>query len=118
MRRQSTPCVKGVAFRTVMKLMERHHGRSALDRAYAAMPRDVAEPLRGGSLLSVGWYAVEWYRGMWRAILDATGEGESYVRRVGREAIDEDLHSIYRPLVRMLSPHTLVTIGMRHFKQL
>lgn len=112
------PRVKGLAFRTVLALVESARGAGTVERAVAAMPEDVAHALRYGEVIAAGWYPLEWYRAMWSAIQSATGEGDAFVRQLGRDAVDEDFGGVYRVLMRMLTPKTLLSIGMRHFRHI
>jgi hypothetical protein len=113
----AAPNVKGLAFRTVMSMVAVHCGREVQGRALERMPPEVAMPLREGYLLATGWYPIDWYKGMWRAILDASGEGTELARRIGRSALLEDISSVYRHLLRLLSPGTVTSIGAKYFNR-
>ena len=112
------PRVKGVAFRTVLKLVEKSRGPEVIALALAVMPEDVARALRYGEIIAAGWYPVAWYRAMWSALLATVREGDPFVRTLGRDAVDLDFGSIYRALLRVLTPKTAVSIGMKHFGQI
>jgi hypothetical protein len=112
------PKVKGVAFRSVLTLVERSLGPSAMESAVSAMPEEVAKAHRYGEIIASGWYPIAWYRETWQGILGASGRGDDFVRKVGRDSIDLDFGSIYRTLMRVLSPKTLVSVGMTHFGQI
>jgi hypothetical protein len=112
------PRVKGVAFRTVLRLVEKSRGPEVIARALAAMPTDVAHGVRYGEIIAAGWYPVTWYRAMWSALLASAQEEAPFVRALGRDAVDVDFGSIYRALLRVLTPKTAVSIGMRHFGQI
>ena len=109
------PHVKGVAFRTVMKLVEERRGKAIVESAVKAMDGEVGAAFAGGTLVAMAWYPVAWYRSMWKGILSATGGQVSFVRELGRAAVDLDSKGIYRILFRLLSPQTLMSIGMTHF---
>jgi len=111
----AVPSVKGLAFRTVLTLVERARGPEGVEGSLAAMPEEVGRALRYGEIIAAGWYPVDWYRAMWSGIRSATGGGDAFVRQLGRDAIDHDFGSVYRVLMRMLTPKTLLSIGMRHF---
>lgn len=111
------PTVKGVAFCTVLKLVRESVGEPAVQRALESMPADLAQALRY-EVIPPGHYPVAWYRAMWSALLAASGQGDDFVRRIGRDAIDNDFNVFYRSLLRILKPTTLISVGMRHFNQI
>jgi hypothetical protein len=112
------PRVKGVAFQTVLKLVEKSRGPEVIAGAVAAMPEEVARAIRYSEIIAAGWYPVAWYRAMWTALLATAAEGDPFVRTLGRDAVDHDLGSIYRALLRVLTPKTAVSVGMKHFGQI
>jgi hypothetical protein len=112
------PTVKGVAFRTVLKLVREKEGEAVVEKALSSMPDDLARGLRYGEVIPAGRYSVDWYRTMWNALLAASGKGDDFVRQIGRDAIDNDFNSFYRSLLRILTPVTLISVGMRHFNQI
>jgi hypothetical protein len=112
------PQVKGLAFRTVLNVIAERRGPEVRDKVLAALPRELADAFRYRQLLATGWYPIEWYRDLWSAILRVTGEGVELARYVGREAVYSDLNSVYRALLKVLSPDTVLTVGMRHFSQI
>ena len=111
------PTVKGVAFRTVLKLMREKLGEPVVEKALASIPADLAQALRY-EVIPAGHYPIGWYRVMWTALLGAGGQGDDFVRQIGRDAIDNDFNVFYRSLLRVLSPTTLISVGMRHFNQI
>jgi hypothetical protein len=113
----SAPAIKGVAFRTVLKLVRAKMGDPVVDSALASLPPELAQALRY-EVIASGHYPIAWYRAMWSALLVAAGQGDDFVRQIGRDAIDDDFNVFYRPLLRILSPATLISVGMRHFNQI
>jgi hypothetical protein len=114
----SDPTVKGVAFRTVLKLARARLGDDVVDLALSSMPDDLGKALRYGEVIPAGHYSVGWYRAMWSALLAASNQGDDFVRQIGRDSIDNDFNVFYRSLLRILTPATLISIGMRHFNQI
>jgi hypothetical protein len=112
------PQVKGVSFRTVLTVVEKHRGRALVDAALNEMAPEVRDAHRFGTIIAAGWYPVAWYREMWRALRKVGGGGDELVRSIGRAAIDHDFNTIYRTLFRVLSAKTLVSIGIRHFSNI
>ena len=113
-----SPSVKGIAFGTVMKIVRAQREPAVVERALEAMSEEVRDALRYGTIIASGWYPVSWYRAMWSGILAATDEGLDFVRFVGRTSVDVDFPTLYRAAFRVLSPRTLVTLGLKHFKQI
>jgi hypothetical protein len=112
------PSVKGVAFRTVVTVLAKARSQAVVDASLARMPAEAGDALRYGTIITAGWYPVEWYRALWSAICGATGEGEELVRALGRASIDHDVNTLYRALFRLLSPRTLVAMGLKHFSRI
>ncbi len=112
------PSVKGVAFRTVVTVLATARSQAVVDASLARMPAEAGDALRYGTIITAGWYPVEWYRALWSAICSATGEGEELVRMLGRASIDHDVNTLYRALFRLLSMHTVVAMGLKHFSRI
>jgi hypothetical protein len=112
------PSVKGVAFRTVMTVLAKARSQEVVDASLARMPAEARDALRYGTIITAGWYPVAWYRALWSAICGATGEGEAFVRSLGRASVDHDVNTLYRAVFRLLRPHTLVAMGLKHFSRI
>jgi hypothetical protein len=118
MKVSSGPQVKGVSFLSVMSVVEKHRGRALAEGALRTMSTEVGDAFRYGTIIAAGWYPIAWYAEMWRSLKSVSGGGDEFVRFVGRASIDQDFNTIYKTLFRMLSPKTLVSIGVRHFSNI
>lgn len=109
------PNVKGVAFRSVLAALEALRGSEAVQKALDAMPGDVGNRLRGGTIVASGWYPISWYRAMFQGITRGLGEGRDLVRAIGTQCSDQDLRGVYRYILRVLSPQTVFSVSPRLF---
>jgi hypothetical protein len=64
-----------------------------------------------------GWYPVPWFRALLGAAATASGEHAPFIRELGRAGLKLEYVSVYRALMRMLAPETLLSTGMSHFSQ-
>jgi hypothetical protein len=115
---QAEPMVKGLAFHTVLGQLRRLRGDDVADRAMAALRDDVRDAVVRGAIVTTGWYPISWYRELWRAIDASAGEGHALVRLIGRESLYSDISTIYRPLLRLLSPERIVSMGAKYFNRI
>lgn len=90
-------------------------GADVAARATSALPPELRDALSGGHLLVSGWYPIDWYKTMFRAICDASKGGPTLVRAIGHDALVADTSTLHRPLLRLLSPETLTSMGARYF---
>jgi hypothetical protein len=107
--------VKGIAFRSVIRSLEKLRGESAVESALNAMPEELAQSLRYGKIVASGWYPIEWYRHMYAAILSTTGEGERLVYDLGRESAYMDITGVYKAVFKLLSPQVVFSLSARLF---
>jgi len=98
--------VKGQGFvgfeRTIVELK----GPQAMTALMPHLPADVVLVLRNREILSVGWYPIEWYASIHSAAQAL--HGESISREIGRAATRHDVTTLYRFILRFLSPTTLI----------
>jgi hypothetical protein len=111
----TVPRAKGLAFRTFLNTLEAIRGKETYNAALTAMPREMVEALRYGKLIASGWYPLDWYNAMLKAIVSTSNEGDRVIREIGREAIRADLKGIYKLVFKVLSPETLYSVSSRIF---
>jgi hypothetical protein len=111
----SAPKVKGVAFRSVCHAVRGLRGEAFFDGALQLMEPEVGVALAGNGIVARGWYPIDWYREMWRAVDEAGGEGRSFAREVGKVCVRNDLTGVYRVVLKVLSPHTVFNASPRLF---
>jgi hypothetical protein len=110
------PKVKGVAFRSVMAVVEDILGAGELERVLLSLPEDERETLES-KVLHTGWYPISLYRALWRAIVETTECGDELVRAIGASAIRRDMTGVYRMVFRVFSPETVFSITTTLFGQ-
>jgi hypothetical protein len=110
-----TPQVKGVAFRSVMRALERLRGTQVVDATLQALPAELANALRFGTIVTAGWYSIEWYRAILAAAVSTSKQGERILYEIGRESIRHDMTGLYKVAFKILSPQTIFGMGTRLF---
>ncbi|HKU38765.1 MAG TPA: hypothetical protein VJR89_11480 [Polyangiales bacterium] len=103
---------KGSNFVGLLKALEALNGTDARDRVLAALPETVAEPLRFGQVVAVGWYPVTWYAELHDAIERSFHRGPALARKLSHQATAADIGSIHRFIASMLSVETV--FGQTH----
>jgi hypothetical protein len=111
------PLAKGVMFRTVLRLTEERLGPAGLAKVIDALPADLAEGVRYGRIVPSGWYSVIWFRALLAATGEVSGEHLPFIRDLGRKGLRVEYGSVYRALMRLLSPESLLETGLSHFAQ-
>jgi hypothetical protein len=112
---RSDPKVKGVTLRSAMRALEHLRGKAVCEAATKAMPTQLAEALRYGTIIASHWYPLGWYRDLQSGIVSATNEGERIIREVEREAARSDMTGVYRVAFKLLSPQKLINLSSRLF---
>lgn len=108
------PKVKGVAFRSVLAVLEQIRGEAAVERMLQRMTSEQADTLRY-TIVQTGWYPISLYRALWSQILWDTPEQYDLARTIGGSAIRRDVAGVYRVLFKVLSVETLITLSSKLF---
>jgi hypothetical protein len=107
---------KGLNFRGFLPAVGRICGVALVpDVIEALVDADVRDAMRYGRIVSTGWYPVAWFRALHTAAQTATYGGRDLARRIGYEAMNDDLSGVHRFVASMLAPQTLFRIGNRIF---
>jgi hypothetical protein len=107
---------KGQNFRGFLPAVARICGAGMVpDVIQALTDADVRDAMRYGRIVSTGWYPVAWYRALHAAAQTATYGGWDLARRIGYEAMSDDLGGVHRFVASMLAPQTVFRIGNRIF---
>jgi hypothetical protein len=107
---------KGQSFRAFLPAVARICGPKMVPTVLDALvDEDVRDAMRYGRIVATGWYPVAWYRALHAAAQLATHGGSDLARRIGHDAMNEDLGSLHRFVASMLAPQTLFRIGNRIF---
>lgn len=110
------PKVKGVAFRTIDLCFTNLRGVEARDAARKAMPVELGDAFRYGTILAASWYPIGWYRETFRGFRAATGEGPDLAREIGRLAARHDMAGVHKQiLAKLISPQSLLGMSQRVF---
>ncbi len=98
---------KGSNFLGLLKAVARAHGADASSRVLASASGELADALKQGQILAVGWYPVSWYAELHAAIDRTLGGGPLGARALGFEATMADFGSMHRLLASVLSVETV-----------
>ena len=109
------PKVKGVTLRSAMRALEHLRGKALCEAATKAMPGEVGDALRYGTILASRWYPISFYRDLHSGIVSATNEGDRIIRELEREAARGDMTGVYSIAFKLLSPQTLISLSSRLF---
>jgi hypothetical protein len=108
---------KGINFRSFLTVLARVRGEGALERTKALLPEDIRSALDLGAVVASGWYPIAWYRTLHAAMNTACREPSTELSRtIGREASVEEFSGVYRFLLKVITPETLVSQAPRVFR--
>jgi hypothetical protein len=105
------PSTKGVNFRSFSKTLLRLRGQDTVRATFDLLPNDLRESLYYGSIVSSGWYPIDWYAKLHAAAQRATGEGPELSRQIAREALSWDFRNVHKFVRIALSPETLMRVS-------
>ncbi len=106
--------IKGQAFVGFQSALSKRCGPLAVPAVLKALPSDIAHALESGEIVSVGWYPIDWYAKLQEVARAAFGSAIS--RDIARDAARSDVTTIYRFILRFLSPQTLMGQSARVFR--
>jgi hypothetical protein len=109
------PQVKGIAFRSALRALERLRGPALVETAVSLMSPDLATSIRYGTLIASSFYPIEWYRNFFTSIVAVTGGSEAIIREIGRESARLDMTGIYKTAFKLLSPQAVFGLSSRLF---
>ncbi len=98
--------IKGQGFIGFLATLRRVHGDGAHARVLAGLRPELVAALRNGEIVPMGWYPIDWYASLHESARAVCGAQVS--RDVGREAARSDLNTIYRFILKLLSPEALL----------
>jgi hypothetical protein len=97
---------KGLNFRAFTGSLARLRGKDAVEATLDAAPADVRDAVRFGQIIASGWYPVAWYRELYLAAQRALDVGVELPRELGRDATTHDFNSVFKIVLKMLTPET------------
>lgn len=100
--------IKGQAFRGLLSALEVLRGAESVRAVLADMPGEAGEALRSGKVIASGWYPSPWYAELHAAIHRTLRVGPEFSRTLSMAATKADINSVYRFVMRLLSPTTLL----------
>jgi hypothetical protein len=98
--------VKGQAILAFERTLIEMHGRGAMTPLRSDLLPDMLTALESREVLAMGWYPMEWFASLHGAAQKAYGPGVS--REIGRLATRHDVTTLYRFILRFVSPATLM----------
>lgn len=117
-KRIDAPQMKGIGFANVRNYVRERHGDAAWLKVLNALP--VAHREEVNAALAVGWYDVEHFAELLRAVDSVCGQGDlRLLREVGAAEADQDLNRVLRIFLRVLTPSQIFKVEGRlwsHFQ--
>jgi len=104
---------KGSNILAVVTVLESVHSLELRNTVLAEMPGQGGDDLRSHALIAAGWYPIAWYRDLLATVVRHSDP--SIVRKLGRASTRQNVSTVHRIFMRMISPHTLMTQGARVF---
>jgi hypothetical protein len=98
--------VKGQSMVAFQRALGELKGPEAIERVLPRCPEEVARAVRSKEILPVGWYPMEWFSSLHRSA--QVEFGPTISRDIGRTATRHDVTTLYRFILRFLSPETLI----------
>jgi hypothetical protein len=109
------PRVKGVAFRSVYGSLGKLRGKPAQAAVLEVLGEELRNGFVYGAIVPGGWYPIDWYKELFRAIRSSTGEGKELAHEIGRQCTRDDMAGIYSMLAKLISPQSLFSLSQRVF---
>ena len=109
------PRVKGVAFRSVFGSLGKLRGQPAQLATLDVLSEELRNGFVYGAIVPGGWYPIDWYKELFRAIRSSTGEGKELTHEIGRQCTRDDMAGIYSMLAKLISPESLFSLSQRVF---
>jgi hypothetical protein len=81
------------------------------------MSEDARRALRYGTVISGGWYPVEWYADLLQGVVRATNGNVEIIRNIATLSVEHDIKGVYRFFVEHLNPATIVGVYAKLFSR-
>ena len=99
--------VKGQALVAFERTLLELKGDGAMAPLVPELPKELVQAIGSREILPMGWYPIEWFSALHTAGQRAYGATIS--REIGRAATRHDVTTLYRFILRFMSPDTLVS---------
>jgi hypothetical protein len=97
--------IKGAAFYSLLAAIEQQQGKDVLAQILARLPKEQETALRAKSLLVNRFHPIGGYRALVHAVADEIDDAA--VRRLSAGAVERDMNTLYRAVLRALSANTV-----------
>jgi hypothetical protein len=101
------PRVKGLAFRGILRSLERLHGAERLADLKKVLPPELGRLIEYQAVVTGNWYPLSHYATLLHGIEKVLGR-DNCIAELSRESTLEDFRGIYKILTFVLSPETLI----------
>jgi hypothetical protein len=105
--------LKGSVLWGVINALEKGAGPDARTAILKDLDGELGEGVQTRSIIATGWYPIAWHRQLLGSVM--RHGGPTAMRETVKLSTRENVSTIHRILVRMLSPDTLVKQGTRLF---
>lgn len=85
---------------------QRLFGAEAWRGVLARLDPSVSRSLKGGEVVTSGWYPMAWFVALHGALREQCGPGSA--ARLGRETSVQDVNMLFRFILRLLSPEAVI----------
>lgn len=103
---------KGTVLRSMRRAAARMFGADVVERAVAAMKMPAQADFSSGFDTS-GWYPITHVDAFYEALLPIVGGDAGTVRAIAAKAMEEDIGSFYRLILRAFDPSSVLNFGLR-----
>ncbi len=91
-------------------------GADKLAQALDGCSTELRDAIRYKQIVVSGWYPISWYCELLGALAKASEQPpEQFVRVLGRNAAKQDISGVYRALLKLLKPSTILSLFGRLF---
>ncbi len=105
--------IKGQSIVAFERALTELEGPGAIAKVVRRLPEAIAKPVANKEVLAGGWYPMEWFGALHAAANEEFGAEVS--RKIGRTATRHDVTTIYRFILKFLSPDTVIKHYQRVF---
>ena len=109
------PRAKGIALRRALEHLQELHGPTAIARATADFPEELATAVSYGSISASSWYPIDWLSAIHKALCRLSNAGPELSRTIGRRSAERNFTTVHRAFISVLSPEFIIARATRVF---